>query len=228
MKRTTHSCLAALLAGLLALHASPSLAVEGGTGAYLLGSRDILSGIVPPPGTYLSGDVILQQGSVGFVSLGGIPFADVGTDVWVLKLNATRSFEAQMLGGRPMLTFTLPVAGPELTFSGALISGASGAVSDSVTGLGDLTVTPALGWSQGAHFWQVSASVFLPTGFYQSSSVDLATRSVDAASIGKNRAAIDPVISYTYLDPTIGVEFSAAGGMTFSLPNETTDYQTAP
>jgi hypothetical protein len=228
MKLATHTCHAAILAGLLALHASPSLAVEGGTGAYLLGSRDILSGIVPPPGDYLSGDFVVQQGNVGFVSLGGIPFADVGTDVWVLKLNATRSFAAGVLGGRPMVTFTLPIASPELTFSGALISGASGAVSDSVTGFGDLTVTPALGWSQGSHFWQVSASVFLPTGFYQSSSVDPATRSVDAASIGKNRAAIDPVVSYTYLNRGNGVEFSAAGGVTFSFLNEATDYQTAP
>ena len=39
-----------LLAALL-LSSGDAIAVEGGTGAYLLGSRDSLAGIVPPPGT---------------------------------------------------------------------------------------------------------------------------------------------------------------------------------
>jgi hypothetical protein len=228
MKLTSHTCHAALLAGVLALPAGSALAVEGGTGAYLLGSRDILSGIVPPPGDYLSGDFVLQQGNVGFVALGGIPFSDVSTDVWLLKLNATRSFDASLWGGRPMLTVTLPIAGPELTFSGALLTGASGSISDDVTGFGDITVTPAVGWNEGAHFWQVNASIYLPTGYYEPSSVDLAARTVSAASIGKNRAAFDPGAAYTYLDRTTGREFSAAAGVTFSLLNEETDYQTAP
>jgi hypothetical protein len=42
------SCLAAAMA------ASPALAVEGGVGFYLLGSRTTMGGYVPPPGTYFS------------------------------------------------------------------------------------------------------------------------------------------------------------------------------
>jgi hypothetical protein len=38
----------------LALAAAPALAVEGGIGAYFMGTRDTFAGIVPPPGTYLS------------------------------------------------------------------------------------------------------------------------------------------------------------------------------
>jgi hypothetical protein len=228
MNPIRHAWPAAVLAGALALHAGPARAVEGGTGGYLLGSRDILSGIVPPPGDYFSGDLVLQQGQVEFVALGGIPFSDVSTDVRILKLNATRSFDASLWGGRPMLTVTLPVANPELTFSGALLNGASGSVRDSVTGIGDITVTPAVGWNQGVHFWQVNATIYLPTGYYEPASVDLATRSVSAASVGKNRAAVDPGAAYTYLNRTNGREFSAAAGVTFSLENAETDYQTAP
>ena len=44
----------AALGTALALAAAPALAVEGGIGAYFMGTRDTFAGIVPPPGTYLS------------------------------------------------------------------------------------------------------------------------------------------------------------------------------
>ena len=71
MKPILQTWPAALVAGVLALQAGPARAVEGGTGGYLLGSRDTLSGIVPPPGDYFSGDLVLQKGQVEFVALGG-------------------------------------------------------------------------------------------------------------------------------------------------------------
>ncbi|MFQ3665854.1 MAG: hypothetical protein SNJ79_07485 [Sphingomonadaceae bacterium] len=49
---------------LLAAAAAPAAATESGTGHYLLGSRDLLAGIVPPPGFYVSQDTVFVDLSV--------------------------------------------------------------------------------------------------------------------------------------------------------------------
>jgi hypothetical protein len=69
--------------------------------------------------------------------------------------------------------------------------------------------------------------VFLPLGQYKRASVDPATLTIEALSIGKNRFGFTPVLSITHLPPT-GLEFSGAVGLSFSTRNEATDYQTAP
>jgi len=61
--------LAAAVTGLLP---AAALAVEGGSGAYLLGSRDTFAGIAPPPGTYFSVDVFHLDGQVPYLAIGGI------------------------------------------------------------------------------------------------------------------------------------------------------------
>ena len=59
-----------LLAAALAPQAH---AVEGGIGAYFLGTRDSLAGVVPPPDTYLSFTYDHLRGDVSGVSIGGLP-----------------------------------------------------------------------------------------------------------------------------------------------------------
>lgn len=203
-------------------------AVEGGLGAYLLGSRDSLAGIAPPPGDYLTTDVIYIDGSVSFLSLGGAVLTDVTSVARLLKLNYTHSFAGRLGGGQPVVTVTLPVVSGELTFDGNLNNGLGGSFKDDATKFGDLVVTPSLGWSDGNRHWLVAASIFAPTGYYEEASVDVATREVNAISFGKNRWAIMPTAAFTYLNPENGREFSASAGITFSLENEATDYQTAP
>lgn len=217
----------AALAGLLSMHAAPSFAVEGGSGTYLLGSRDALAGIVPPPGSYFTTDFLHLEGNVGFLALGGLPLVDASTSANILKLNGTLSFDGQVWGGQPALTVTLPVISGDLGFSGSF-GPLSGTFKDSNAGFGDLTITPMLGWSQGKSHWLVAASLFLPTGEYNTATIDIRARTVEALNFGKNRYAIDPVIAYTYLDLQTGREFSAAGGVTFSAINDATEYQTAP
>ncbi|MGL4311595.1 MAG: SphA family protein, partial [Paracoccaceae bacterium] len=205
-----------------------ALAVEGGTGTYLLGSRDSLAGIAPPPGTYVTADFVHLDGNVKFMALGGVPLVDTHTKADLLKLNATFSFDTTLWGGQPALTVTLPVISGDLTFDGSLASGLSQTFSDSNSGIGDLTVTPMLGWARGNHHWLVAASLFFPTGEYDTATVNIPDRQIKVANLGKNRFAFDPVVAYTYLDPTTGREFSAVGGVTFSAENDATDYQTAP
>lgn len=217
---------AALTTALLA--AAPVYAVEGGLGAYLLGSRDSLAGVAPPSGNYLTTDVLHIDGSVSFLALGGAALTNATSTAWLLKLNYTHSFAGRLGNGQPVVTFTLPIVSGELSFDGDLDNGLGGSFKDGATKLGDLVVTPSIGWSDGDRHWLVAASIFAPTGYYKEASVDVATRTVNAISFGKNRWAVMPTSAFTWLDPDNGREFSASAGVTFSLENEATGYQTAP
>lgn len=220
--RTASACAALLLA-------EPALATEGGSGAYLLGSRDSLAGIVPPPGTYLSADVLHIDGDVDFLAIGGAALTDVNANLWVTKVNLTQGFKGKILGGRPAVTFTVPIVSGRLKFRGTLVDrDLDIAFRDSDTGFGDLTVTPMLGWDEGKNHYALAVSVFVPTGFYEKAAVDIPNRKIQVLSFGKNRVAIDPTFSFTHMNRKSGIEVSSALGVTFSFKNDATDYQTAP
>ncbi len=208
--------------------AAPAAAVEGGLGAYLLGSRDSLAGIAPPPGDYLTTDFIVIDGSAPTLAIGGVALTDVTSKAFILKVNATHSFAERLWGGQPVLTFSLPLVSGTLDFASEIENGLSGGFTDTKTGLGDLAITSMLGWSDGNRHWQVGGSVFAPTGYYRKATVDVAARQVEALSLGKNRWAFMPTAAFTYLDPETGREFSATASINFSLENEATDYRTAP
>ncbi len=212
---------------LAALCAAPALATEGGSGAYLLGSRDSFAGIVPPTGTYLSVDGININGSVPFLSIGGAVVSNAEIDVWVTKVNLTRSF-GPALGGRLAITFTQPIVTGSMTFEGTVFNGLAGQFTDNDTGLGDTTVTTSLGFDHGNSHWNLQFSVFLPLGYFEPAAVTLKPLNFQVLSFGKNRFAFDPTVAYTYFNPKTGLEITGATGITFSLINTATDYQTAP
>jgi hypothetical protein len=214
-----------LIAGL----ARTALAVEGGSGAYLLGSRDSLAGIVPPPGTYVTNDFVFISGKTAALSIGGAVLGNASLDVFLYKANITHAFKTPLLGGTPALTLTVPVATGKLEASGE-VNGTSfaGTLTDKKTGLGDLALTPSLGWHQGPLHYSAAMSIFLPTGLYDTASIDIADRDIDVLNYGKNRVGFDPTFAITHLNPENGREFSGAAGLTFSLENQDTDYQTAP
>lgn len=207
--------------------ATPALATEGGSGAYLLGSRDTFAGIVPPEGTYLSVDGINISGTAPFISLGGAVVSNADLNVWVTKVNLTRSF-GPALGGRLAITFTQPIVTGSMTFEGTAFNGIAGQFTDNDTGLGDTVVTTSLGFDHGKSHWNLQFSVFLPLGYFEPAAVTLRPLNFQVLSFGKNRFAFDPTVAYTYFDPKSGLELTGAVGITFSLINTATDYQTAP
>jgi hypothetical protein len=90
----------------LALPAAPAIATEGGLGAYLLGTRDGLSGIIPPKGTYISYDNVYLNGNIAFLAIGGKVLTNADVETYIGKLNVTHSLAGTVLGGRPSLTLT--------------------------------------------------------------------------------------------------------------------------
>jgi hypothetical protein len=208
------------------LAASPVLAIEAGTSTYLLGSRDSLAGVVPPPGTYVTTQFVHLEGNVSFAAFGGRPLVDLETSTNIFELIGTQVFEGEVMGGRPAIAFTLPAVSGDVGFN-ATLGPFSGGFTDENTGFGDLSITPMVGWSEGKSHWLVAATVFLPTGQYELGTVSAAT-GVQVLNFGRNRLAVDPVVGYSYIDLEKGREYSIAGGVTFSSRNDATDYQSAP
>lgn len=227
MKRRSLLSSAVTAASTLLAAAPVAFATEGGTGAYLLGSRDSLSGIAPPPGTFLSADLYFIDASVDALSISGIVLANASSKVLVTKLNFTQGFEGKLWGGRPGITFTLPLVTGDLEFD-SVIFGAQRRIKDSASGTSDLVITPGLGWDDGNNHVAFQTSFFLPTGYYHPASIDIPNRQISAMSFGKNRVAIHPAFSWTNLNTTNGREFNASTGITFSFRNQATDYKTAP
>ena len=210
--------------------ASPSFAVEGGLGAYLLGSRDSFVGIVPGPGVYVGLDVVHSEGSVEGLTLGGLPIrADSNLKLDFLKLSVTKVFDAQLWGGTPAININIPfVIGADLTFVGLTPPIAGVPIHDATSGVSDITLTPMVGWHKGKLHYSAAFSVFVPTGSYSTSSVDVPGRTINALNTGKNIWSVQPVISVTHFDPSSGLEFSGAASILVSTRNKDTDYQNAP
>lgn len=216
------------LAAVSVLGSGQALAVEGGTGAYLLGSRDVYAGIVPMPGLYLGNDVIYINGRLDGLSVAGAVATDVQLTAIVDKLIVTSSTRTKILGGRFAISAQLPIVSTHGDFD--LVSPIPGiGLSDSQAGLGDLSIIPMLGYDDGNFHYNVSVPFFLPTGQYSDATVKRGPPiEADILSLSKNRPGIDPTLGITYLNPENGIEVSGALGITFSAPNSATDYNTAP
>ncbi|WP_193142751.1 MULTISPECIES: SphA family protein [unclassified Meridianimarinicoccus] len=215
---------------LLLAAASGAHAVEGGMGAYLLGSRTTFSGIVPGPGTYVGFDVVTSEGSVQGLSLAGLPIrADTKIDLTFAKLSVTQVFDTTLWGGTPALNINIPyVFDAKLSFIGQTPPIDGIPITDTTSGVGDVTVTGVVGWHRENLHYSAALSVFAPTGSYSTATIDVANRTIDALNTGKNIWSIQPVFAITHLDPATGVELSGSASVLFSTRNQATDYQNAP
>jgi hypothetical protein len=205
-------------------------AVEGGLGAYLLGSRTTFAGIVPGPGSYLGLDIVTSSGSVDGLSLGGLPIrADTDLDLTFAKLSYTYVFTSELWGGTPALNVNVPlVLDANLTYTGVTPPLVGVPISDSTSGIGDITVTPMIGWHSGMLHYSAGLSIFAPTGSYRTASIDVPARTINALNTGKNIWSLQPVLAATHMNPKTGLELSGAASLLFSTRNKDTDYQNAP
>ncbi|WP_167685958.1 SphA family protein [Parasedimentitalea denitrificans] len=218
---------AALTASALLLFPSFGQAIEGGTQTYLLGIRDSLAGVVPPAGVYFNNDLVLYSGQVPQLVIGGVGVVDPDLSVALWRPNVTYVFDSALWGGTPAVNISLPIAHASMDAQG-VVGQFTGSFTDEITGFGDLSITPIVGWHNGNLHTSASLTMYFPTGKYETASLDVAGRSASVLNLGKNRFAADPTISMTYLDPKNGLEFSGALGVTISAENSATRYQTAP
>lgn len=212
----------ALVALLACGGASEAKAAEGGAGFYMLGSRAINAGIVPPPGTYtqtglygFSGraDADIPEGGRLELGLEGDAAIGLFSGIWAPATEA-------ILGGRPYVLVMLPVGWKRSSVSATLTGPNGGEISGARTEdsflLGDTVVGGGLGWGAGPWFASANLLVNVPAGDY---SADRST------NIAFNRWAADLTGAVTYLQAD-GWQGNLAVGLTVNGENPATDYRT--
>ncbi len=222
----------------------PAHAVEGGSGVYALGLTGPQAGIMPDPGTYFSYNLYYYTGdATSTVSISGtVPIPGTGfelpaqlngsikseVDSFAHILSITHVFKQELLGGQLGLSIWAPYVDTDLTltgngvltltgpFGGTFDVPLSGSAEQSENGFGDTTFIGMMGWHRGFMHYMAMFNVYAPTGEYDKNQL---------VNPGRNHWAIEPMGAFTYLNENIGLELSAAAGITFNFENSDTDYQ---
>lgn len=210
---------------------SRSYAAEGSMGTYLVGSRDLVMGVVPPAGIYVSHDVVYYSGSLRAGTLVGATVENADLDLLLNKTVLTGVAPGEIFGGSVGFSLQVPIVNANIDATGTLRVPGIGTLSGNIDagsadGLGDIVAVPLIGWHAGKTHYSFAVPMYLPTGAFDTTTINVRERSADAANPGKNRFAVDPTFSLTYLDPAAGHELDFSIGVVFSEKNDATDYQT--
>lgn len=209
--------LTVLLAAMLSLQPLSASATENAFGRYVPGVfAGPASEIVPPePGFYLQSSTFFYKASAKKdiqIPIGGTLqsklkveyFNTALTGVWVPEWTPSKNTTVG-------LGVTLPLQSLYIKADAGRLS-----TSDRSTSLGDIVVTPAVGWHDGPHFGTVGVSIFMPTGEYDKD---------ELANVGLNCWTFTPSAAYTYVNPAKHIDFSIAAGIDISTWNNATHYR---
>jgi hypothetical protein len=213
----------------LALAASPhrALADAGGLSFWLPGTFGSLAAAPVTPGwswaqIYLHLDQRAGNGT-NFVTSNGIPgsvVAGLNAHADALIEGVTYTSALPVLGGQA--GFSLLAApgnlgvGINASLTGPLGNTISGSKFDDRTTVSDVFYQGTLKWNQGVNNEMVYIAGNIPSGTYDPNRL---------ANLSFGFVGYDVGGGYTYLDPKSGHEFSIVGGMNYSMPNPTLQYQ---
>jgi len=196
------------------------LAEEGGSGHYVPGGAATILDLPPTTpgltfqalGLHYQGDVSVQRS----FPIAGTVAAGLDARADIVTLGGLYTLEERILGAFYTVGAYVPVGDVEVTAS---LSGPLGRFerTDRVTGLGDVTLIPALlAWEEGEMQYGVTLPVYAPTGRYDEDRL---------ANIGKNYWTVDPTVYVSYSGATTGFNASLFGGVTINSENQATDYR---
>ncbi|MGX5777602.1 SphA family protein [Methylorubrum zatmanii] len=216
------------LGALLAAHPSAK-AAEGGLSFYIEGQAVPLGGVVPPQGLYFDSTTYFYNGRLGgnrTTQLGGNIIADAKVNMVVDFVTALWVTPVKILDGDLAFAFVMPFGEPAVRagvlLDGPLVNQVAGrpvgaSVSDATFNPGDPIVSASLGWHSGNWHWKLTGLVSIPAGGYEPGQL---------SNVALNRYLGDISAAATYLDPTVGIELSAAAGFTLNGTNPSTRYTT--
>lgn len=212
------------------LAAPPSAkAAEGGLSFYIEGQAVPLGGVVPPQGLYFDSTTYFYNGRLGgnrTTQLGGNIIADAKVNMVVDFVTALWVTPVKILDGDLAFAFVMPFGEPAVRagvlLDGPLVNQVAGrpvgaSVSDATFNPGDPIVSASLGWHSGNWHWKLTGLVSIPAGGYEPGQL---------SNVALNRYLGDISAAATYLDPTVGIELSAAAGFTLNGTNPSTRYTT--
>lgn len=212
------------LATIAALVGNPVQAAENGVGFYLLGSKTVSSGILPPPGLYLQNDVYYISGSASAAKdlpLNGKLATGLKIKTWVEMPTLIWSTPIQVLGGNLVFMGIFPVGGPSVNADATLSGPGGGVIGTNLHGsiftIGDPVFGSSIGWHAGDYHWNVGVLVNTPIGDYRVGGL---------ANLSFNHWAEDLNASFTWLDSKTGLEISHSVGVIFNQMNDATQYRT--
>jgi len=136
----------------------------------------------------------------------------------------THVLEPSVLGGNAGVGLTIPYiladlgvgATGTITLPNRVIP-IVGSAGFGENAIGDIILTPMIGWHRKPLHYITLVNLYMPTGKYNDK---------DLVNTGHNHWAIEPMANVTYLNETIGTELSGALGLTFNTKNTATNYET--
>jgi len=207
-----------VVAALLLAWSNDSKASEGTASNYFPGSYgDVLIAAAPDPGWVYQNYNLFYDASVNQSVLQGRVNADIDTFSYANMSAGIYTFKDKVFGATFAMAAFVPIAYVDLDATLADSNG-SVSVSDSVTGLGDISFMPAsFYWDAGNWSFNLYENIIAPTGKYD---VD------DAVNVGLNHWSFDTVFAFTYFNPDSGFDFSMATGLLLNTKNDDTHYRT--
>jgi hypothetical protein len=185
--------------------AGGALAKEGAD-QYPHGAENWLAGAVPPPGTYFLNYFGYYSGNLRDGDGDKVPGASVSA--WFDALRLIHVTDKKILGGHYGVHAIVPLVHQRVKLGERA----------SASGLGDITVSPAiLSWHAGNWHWVAALDVLLPTGKYESGD--------PRKSIGANYYSLEPVFGATWLSPG-GWELSAK--FMYNIKSKNKSFRPAP
>jgi hypothetical protein len=200
-------------------------ATEGGTTHYISGEYSDFCGMPPSLPGFYAGNYFLDYGNGEASASKELPLGGV------LAAGVTANSQAEV----PLAIYAYPFSLYDITFS----SGAtfpivwvdvkatatfnrdgtprSGAVEQSVTGLGDIQFMPIMAaWTNGDFTVGGMFNVWAPSGEFNTGQL---------ANPGLGYWTFEPMLAFRWLSTKIGTEFSVFTGLDFNTKNTTSDYQ---
>ena len=199
-------------------------AAENGFGFYLLGSKEAVAGIIPPPGLYFQNDIYYFSGSASpgkDIPLDGRLTAGLKAKNWVDAPTLLWSTPVQILGGNLALSATVPIGGPRIGVAATLTGPGGGTIAtnlhDSIFTVGDPLLGASIAWHAGDFHWNVGVLVNTPIGDYRNGAL---------ANLAFDHWGEDFNAAFTWLNPRTGLEISSAIGITVNQLHSATQYKT--
>ena len=189
-----------------------AFADEGGSSFWVPGSFANRAALPPPPGWSVPVQLYYYTGHApGSATSESAVTPGTRSQTLQLTLTPTYAPETTVLGAQPALFVTGGIG-----YNAVQEDQGAASVSQTDTGMTDLTPGGMLTWTRGADNWLVYLVANLPVGAYSSQRL---------ANVGLGHGATDAGGGYTYYNPSGGLSWSVVGGVTYNLEDYSTDYR---
>jgi hypothetical protein len=199
------SALCALAAGTLSLVAH---ATEGGGSTYPAGVENFLVGAVPPPGFYMLGyGEVFSADTLKDNNGDSIPVPGFKVRANVAVARFVWSTNQPLLGGSLVMHAIVPLVDLKVSAAGA---------SQHKTGIGDITVGPAIAFHHSQSLHSVAGLDFVaPVGDYDPTNL---------ANVGRNYWSLQPLYALSRIDPQgLNADFKAT--LSLNQRNKDTNFK---